>query len=351
MTDPVAAAIAAATAAANLAAPAQEVLPPVAAAVPPFAAPPGFEVYQDPSVPGGWNIRAAATNPTLAPPTQAPVAPPAPTVAPVVEAYIAPTAQAYVALVEQAAPSVAPTYVTPAVIAQQSTAVAVAPTRAPGKAITMNDVATEKGTMVVDYFLSVDENGIKVKFRDDDPNFHLSTQLIHTLRGEANFSEIQVVKAIRYEKTKGSPTYLRSFDGVVSDSGISWEICKEEAKSYDKTFRGDYFSVNFCMTLTEEAISLQGQKILPVGARVGFSTSVTNWPAWQTLYNTCLNQGLIAENAEGFAFGEVEIEVSHAPKKNASGNNWGVFKFQVLELQQEAAEAAPAKAGRKTTKA
>lgn len=298
--DPVAAAIAAAKAAAN---------PTVAQApqpsVPPFAVPEGFTAVQDQA--GQWML--VALQPVAAP-VQAEVLAPEVIVQPT--AYVPP----------QAAPT--PAYAAP-VVHTQNTAVAVASSRPAGVRVSIRELVEEKGSMSLDMFLSVDENGIKVKIPDGDPRAIFANNLVSSIKGTVDFAEIQPVYSIRY--TKGANTvYHRSLDRVVDDQGTRWDIRLAEAKQAEPAHKGDYPSVNFVFTVTEDVVSLQGNTVLQAGERVGFSTSVTNWAAFVSFFNKCIASGEVTEDEDGSASGKVPFQLGFLPKSGGK-NTWGVFTF------------------------
>lgn len=297
--DPVAAAIAAAQAAANPQAAPQASAP----SAPPFGVPEGFTAVQDQA--GQWMLVA------LQPAAPAPAAQPE---------IIVPQATAYVP--PQATPT--PAYSAPVAYAQP-TAVATVGARPAGTRVSIRELVEEKGAMSLDMFLSVDENGIKVKIPDGDPRAIYSNNLVASIKGVVDFAEIQPVYSIRYTKA-GNTVYHRSLDRVVDDQGIRWDIRMQEAKQAEPAHKGDYPSVNFVFTVTEDVVSLQGNTVLKAGERVGFSTSVTNWGAFVSFFQKCLSYGDVTETETGETEGKVPFQLGYLPKAGGK-NTWGVFTF------------------------
>lgn len=280
--DPVAAALQAAEAAAAQST--QVVLPP---------APPGFQTVTAPGTPLGY---------TFVPLPAAPVA-----------------------------AAAAPVYHAPTVTQPSAASVATqVGARQPGRKLTMSSIQEERGTMVTDYYISVDENGIKVKFSDEDPKAILSNKIIPQMFGFIDFSAIAFGYGVRYQDHTGSITYARTYDGVKTTDGTNWTTAIATAKSVDPKNRGEYPFVDVIVELTQPAISLDGAVVLPAGVKVGFSTSPTVWKAWQTFYSQALQAGLIVENDLGEPSGEVDLILGFVAKSKDK-NNWGVWKFAIDE--------------------
>lgn len=233
------------------------------------------------------------------------------------------------------------------VVAQVPANMVPAMPRAAGKPISMERVAAEKSQMAIDYFLAISEHGITVKFRDEDPNVHLKNQIIPFMQGVIDFSEIQIFYGLRFERVKGQFTYYRTFDGVKDEAGVDWNLRIQEVKQFDPSSRGDYPGANVVVTLTQPAMSLTGQQVLPAGAKVGFSTAVTNWGAWKAFYNSCLAHRLVDETPDGQMSGDVEIRLGFVAKHN-KGKNWGLFSFQILD---DVSDPPPATGRRRTARA
>jgi hypothetical protein len=226
-------------------------------------------------------------------------------------------------------------------VAAYNAATAVAsPIRAAGRKLTMNTIQEERGTLATDYYISVDENGIKVKFSDEDPNAALSNKLITNLTGFIDFGSLAFGYGLRYEDHKGDLFYSRSYDGVVTQEGTAWETAIAQAKSADPSNKGEYPFVDVIVELTKPAVSIDGFTILPAGVKVGFSTSPTVWKVWQAFYFLCLKQGLITENAHGHPSGEVDLILGFISKSKGK-NTWGVYKFDLLPDEAPVVQVQP----------
>ena len=155
-------------------------------------------------------------------------------------------------------------------------------------------------------YLKVNEDGIKI---GKDKTYLTGFQGRILMVEEKGF---QGKWTIRY----GNPAqYLSSYDGAGCDKGGTWSDAVGRARRADLKAE-PYPSVDVVITLTE-ALKLKDET-LPVGSRVGFNSSKTNFSEWGDFYALCAEKGLLGQ------FVDVTIgfkEITHG------GNTWGVLTF------------------------
>lgn len=158
-------------------------------------------------------------------------------------------------------------------------------------------------------YLKVNEDGIKI---GKDKTY------ITGFKGKILMTEDQGFM-MKWTIRFGNPAqYFSTYDGAVCDKGGTWADAIAKAKSVDNK-ADPYMSVDVVITLTE-AVKLK-EETLPVGTKVAFNSSKTNFSEFQDF---------AAEVAKAGAMGE-EVDVQIGCKEiNHGGNTWGVATFELL---------------------
>jgi hypothetical protein len=183
----------------------------------------------------------------------------------------------------------------------------------PGPKLTMDTVMT--GQLNVDAWLKVKEFGLLVGDKSD--LFKSCVCSIDMTDGKG----FVVKKGIK----AGNPAqYWYTTDGVTCVQGGSWEAAIMKAKSIDQKAY-EYRCVDLPFVLLEDIV-LDGKVLMAAGAKLGYTTSTTNWKNWEVFYEDCLEKGFMDEL--------VQVKVGFEPRNNGK-NKWGVMTF---ELQGSMAE-------------
>lgn len=204
----------------------------------------------------------------------------------------------------------------PATVAPGTTAVATAAPVAPGKPLTMNDLA--QGSINVDKWIKVKEFGLLV-----GDNASLLEELVVSMdmTEGVGFVPKKSIKA-------GNPAqYFSTIDGVTCTSGGSWEAAVQKAMAIDARAR-EYRAVDLPFVLEEDAKDAKGNVVCEAGTRLGHTTATTNWANWEQFYRECANQDLLGK--------VVDVKLGFQPRKNKAGNVWGVITFTLLGEHAEA---------------
>ena len=211
-------------------------------------------------------------------------------------------------------------------LAAQDGGAAVAPANAANTAVAQHQPAgtqmtmetMSSGSLAVDAWLKVDENGFKI----GDSSGLIASNLIGTIDmvEQKGFIPCMVAKA-------GNPaTYIKTTDGVLEAGGQPWATELANLRLIDAKVR-PYNSVTIAFTLTEDVKNVKNEVVAQAGMVLGFSTSTTNWQEWFGFYNSV--------KAAGDLGNLLGVELHAIPKVNAKKNQWGIVGFKSLGLAGE----------------
>lgn len=206
----------------------------------------------------------------------------------------------------------------PATTSQSS---APAPYQAPRK-FTADDLAA--GSMNVDAFLKVSEDGLKV---GDKPG------LIDSIIVNIDMSTVQYCEAIKY----GNPAvYAKTYDGVKAVGGGTWSEAIARAQAAQPGCQ-PYNSADLTLILVEAAKSLKGDVIAEPNTKLGHSLSTTNRGNFAELLDKIEAAGLNKHAAN------VKVKITSEVRTNKKQQKWGVLKFDLLgEVgEDDAVDSAP----------
>ena len=207
--------------------------------------------------------------------------------------------------------------------AQQPTGGAVVPSNGQAGAVVpagpkMSMEALMAGGMTVDVWVKCKEFGLLVgQTTELVPEFKAYIDMTDGV----GFSPKQSIKA-------GNPAqYWSTYDGAMSDKGIPWNEAIQKAVALDPKAR-PYRSVDVPMVLLEDVVSPKGTVLAKAGNRLGYSTSTTNWAAWETFYKSVATAGHLGKC--------VEVKIGFESKSNKNGNTWGIMTWELIgEMSQE----------------
>ena len=199
-----------------------------------------------------------------------------------------------------------------ATVSQGSTAVAMVPV--PGKALSMETLAT--GSINVDQWVKVKEFGLLIG--DNKALIDTMKVSISMIDGRGFVPKLSI-------KAGNPAQYWSTTDGTTCPGVGTWDQAQQKALSLDPKARS-YRAVDLPMTLLEPAIS-KGVEIAKVGTILGHTTSTTNWKNWEQFYKDVADAGLMGQT--------VQVELGFEPKTNKAGNNWGVVSFKLLGAVEE----------------
>ncbi len=203
--------------------------------------------------------------------------------------------------------------------------VAVAPSTsvathsAPAPKLSMATVST--GALNVDAWIKPKEFGLLVG--DSSELFKNAVCSIDMTDGKG----FVVKKGIK----AGNPAqYAYTVDGVTAVTGGSWEAAIAKMKAINPGAY-EYRCVDLPFVLLEDIV-VDGKVLCKAGTKLGYTTSTTNWKAWEEFYSACAEAKVLDE--------PVKVQLGYEKRENKAGNKWGVLTFKLLgTMAEEGAEA------------
>lgn len=171
---------------------------------------------------------------------------------------------------------------------------------------TLDSIADSAGIQV-DEYLTVKDTG----FRLGDAK----SKLFNTAKVRIDMSEVQPILSVRANKA-GNTTFIKSYDGVMTSQGQSFEQATAQLRNSHDKVDGPYQTVEIPAELIEAA---GGQD---AGTRIGITPAITGVKFWTKFYNELRRQNLTGA--------VVEVEIVHTPQSNRHGNEWGVVTFNLV---------------------
>jgi hypothetical protein len=178
-------------------------------------------------------------------------------------------------------------------------------------------MASAKGLvgMRPDFWLKVDKASLTFK---DVPNLLDEVIVSLDMTEERGFTVKSTIK------TKGNPAqYYSTKDGMTCDKGGSWAdaVRKVQAAFPDMA---PFPSADLSMHLLEPVKDMKGKEIgnVPVGAKIGHTTSMTNFSDFNDLYD--------AVAAAGKMNTVVKVKLTQKTITTAT-NTWGVIIFTLVD--------------------
>jgi hypothetical protein len=187
-----------------------------------------------------------------------------------------------------------------------------------GGALTMDQVANSGG-MDVDTYVTVNEFGIRLS--KDWTNFIEEFEGVIDLREVAAFNGIQ--------KTIGKNVeYAKTYDNQVTSRGENWAQIVAQFKEQSQKEAGTYPGADIPITLTQGyADPKDPKKAFEADTVVGLTTSITGFKPWKSFYKKLQQAGLNTST--------IKVKITHSPRKNSAGQNYGVYEFELLDIVED----------------
>ena len=170
--------------------------------------------------------------------------------------------------------------------------------------------------LAVDAWLKPDFQGMTI---GDSPIAVVSIDVEIDMTEKRGFTLIQ---AIRYGQDPVRYDYTT--DNQTSKDGLPWFNVLSAAYAVDPSVQ-PYRAAQIPMTVVADAVNLKNEVVAKVGTRLGYTTSVTGWSAFESLYRDCQRAGWIGQ--------KVIVRLTNEGKVKGT-NKWGIVKFELLGLAQ-----------------
>lgn len=203
---------------------------------------------------------------------------------------------------------------------------AVAPSSGTGVAYNMSaDAFLNPGGMECATYIQVKDAGIKLN--KDWGGYIDEFEAILDMR------DVQFFMGIRKE-VGSSVTYAKSYDGVTTSRGENFAQVVEQFKRESQKPADTYRGADIPLTLVSDIADPKNKaKVYNAGDVVGLTTSITGFKPFAAFARKLQAANLMAA--------ELRVKITHSPRKNAAGQDYGVCEFDVVEvLGQPEAQAA-----------
>lgn len=170
--------------------------------------------------------------------------------------------------------------------------------------------------LAVDAWLKPDFQGMTI---GDSPIAVVHVDVEIDMTEKRGFTLIQ---AIRYGQDPVRYDYTT--DNQTSKDGLPWFNVLSAAYAVDPSVQ-PYRAAQIPMTVVADAVNLKNEVVAKVGTRLGYTTSVTGWSAFEGLYRDCQRAGWVGQ--------KVIVRLTNEGKVKGT-NKWGIVRFELLGLAQ-----------------
>ena len=194
------------------------------------------------------------------------------------------------------------------------------PTSVPNTSTAVYDMSDDaflnRGGMSVDGYVAVKPAGIRL---DKDWQGHID-----------DFDVVIDMNDVRFfmgiQKTIGTNvTYAKSYDGKTTAVGENFQQIVAEFKRDSQKKADPYPGADIPMTITQKyADPKDAKKTIDPETTLGLTTSITGFKPWQAFHRKIKSAGLDTS--------VLKVKVSHSPRKNAAGPEYGVCEFDLIEI-------------------
>lgn len=184
-----------------------------------------------------------------------------------------------------------------------------------GAPLTMENLANSGG-MDVETYATVNQFGIRLN--KDWKGF------IQEFEATVDLREVRAFMGI--QKTIGKNVeYAKTYDGAVTSRGENWQQIVEAFKRDSQKDAGTYPGADIPVTLTQGyADPNDAKKAYEPDTVVGITTSITGFKPWATFFKKLQQAGLNTS--------VLKIKVTASPRRNAAGQDYGVYEFDLVEI-------------------
>lgn len=173
------------------------------------------------------------------------------------------------------------------------------------------------GGISPDKWLQVDKFGMKI-----DKNEKV---LIDEFEADIDFSNIKMFVGMRIKLPGNKYEYIKSYDGrTESRTGQNWNAATTEANARASEPAQTYRGADILLVPAKDVV--QGKTTIPAGTKLGYTTSITGFGAFQSFLAELVGKGAITVGAGDTLSGVVTTKVTHETKKNAD-YEWGILNF------------------------
>lgn len=149
--------------------------------------------------------------------------------------------------------------------------------------------------------------------------------LLDEVVGIVDMSDVVVISQIR-ANTGGNTTFVKSYDGVTTAGGQNFlgELARLQ-KTNDKV-DGPYDTAEIPFELDADVKDPKGTAVYEEGLELGYTPSLTGYKEFQRFMKKLTKQDPALLEAR------LKVKFIHEKKTNSNNNEWGVVRFELLEV-------------------
>lgn len=176
----------------------------------------------------------------------------------------------------------------------------------------------KSGGINPDKWVQVKDTGLKLEKNEK--------ATIESFEGDLDFANVKLFQGLRINLPGGKYEYIKTYDGrTEAKTGQNWAAAVADGNNRAQTPNTPYRGADILITLTED--TKQGSTTIPAGTKVGYTTSITGFGAFQSFLVEQVNGGAVQVGANDSLSGVVHTKVVHETKKNTD-YEWGILTFE-----------------------
>lgn len=200
-------------------------------------------------------------------------------------------------------------------------------TQVGGNAVAYNmsqDAFLNPGGMECDSYVQVKDTGIKLN-KDWQAT-------IDEFEAILDMRDVQFFMGIRKE-VGSQVSYAKSYDGVTTQRGENFAQVVEEFKRTSQKPADTYRGADIPLTLVSAIEAPKGKGTsFEADQVVGLTTSITGFKPFATFARKLQSAGLMNSR--------IKVKLTHAARRNAANQDYGVIEWDVIEVLDQPAAAA-----------
>jgi hypothetical protein len=171
-----------------------------------------------------------------------------------------------------------------------------------------------------DKWIQVKDTGMKLEKNEK--------ATIESFEGEINFANVKMFVGLRVALPGNKYDYIKSYDGrTEAKTGQNWGAAVAEANNRAVAPAQTYRGADILIVPSKDV--KQGATTIPAGTKLGYTTSITGFGAFQGFLASLVESGKVQVGANDTLIGTVATKVSHETKKN-SDYEWGILNFEAV---------------------
>lgn len=174
------------------------------------------------------------------------------------------------------------------------------------------------GGIAPDKWIQVKDTGMKL-----DKN---EKATIDQFEGVIDFASVKLFQGLRVALPGNKYEYIKTYDGrTEAKTGQNWAAAVADANARAAQPNTPYRGADILIVLEKDV--KQGGTTIPAGTKLGYTTSITGFGAFQSFLAGLVEANKVTVGAGDTLSGSVPTKVVHETKKNAD-YEWGILTFE-----------------------